>query len=570
MADRQRASIETRRRDLLDLTALLTEALPVVGPGDIALATGLADAARRASAALAPIAVLGMEGAGKSTFVDALLGEVIPREEHEPGTIAPTVIRWGRGDTPTYAVLHVDSNDWTSCEDADQFRRFMLQRFNRDNVQSVAAGLIEMAHPALADGLILVDTPGLNTLSMNVRDISDAVLTDTKQAILVLRQRDAGPTFNAVRDRGLLATITAVVVNANLNIWLEEDTAIARHVDTARAATVDLGRRAGADITGDDVHVVHLPSLHEGRLPADALTDHPLHQREVKRLGSWLDSVVEHEISVTRLDEAARILLAAAGPVRKRLNLYIDGLRQLAAGKPNLGARASIDEWRSRKLARWDAHGRGDARRGSERVQWERLEPHVRKTREELSGAARRMDHLASNGASSSDVSGAQAACERAIGRATDAAKTAQEETALTVIADLRVAAQQLAMEPPTDVAMVLGPLESIEVRGNWVVDFDLPADCPADLLEVFSGPRAARRLARSYRDSAATIDRKSRTTFTACVDNAVTAFRQRLSDRAAEYATLLVNVDKAAVQESIRAHEEIANRLSQLAEESE
>ncbi|MFH8891974.1 dynamin family protein [Streptomyces sp. NPDC017949] len=120
------------------------------------------------------LAVLGPEGAGKSTLVNALVGaEVAPVSEGVPGTVAPVHVTYGSG--PRYRVLRRAGGQGPGrpgieeeISDLADFEHWMLQEHNPHNESEVLRGEIELPAPLLRDGLRLVDMPGIAGVSDQV------------------------------------------------------------------------------------------------------------------------------------------------------------------------------------------------------------------------------------------------------------------------------------------------------------------------------------------------------------------------------------------------------------------
>lgn len=120
------------------------------------------------------VAVLGQFKRGKSTLVNALLGEVVLPSSVVPLTAIPTVIR--RGETRTVELRFLDERapEILPAGSAEELlaavSAFVSEKANPKNVLNVAQ--VEIAHPAvvLEEGLVLVDTPGIGlTLAHNTQ-----------------------------------------------------------------------------------------------------------------------------------------------------------------------------------------------------------------------------------------------------------------------------------------------------------------------------------------------------------------------------------------------------------------
>jgi ribosome biogenesis GTPase A len=106
------------------------------------------------------IAIVGEFSSGKSTFLNALLGEAILPSSVRPTTAAPNRIRWGA--QPGLRVHYVDGRaDEASLDD---LANFVTERANPGNKRKVDH--VEIRYPLglLRDGVELLDTPGISSL----------------------------------------------------------------------------------------------------------------------------------------------------------------------------------------------------------------------------------------------------------------------------------------------------------------------------------------------------------------------------------------------------------------------
>jgi GTP-binding protein EngB required for normal cell division len=119
------------------------------------------------------LAVLGQFKRGKSTFLNALLGEALLPTSVVPLTMIPTFIKSGR--VRRAVIYYQDQNkktDEIQADDPEQLnaflRKFVTEVENPKNRLGVSQ--VEVFHPAsiLRDGVVLIDTPGIgSTLKHN-------------------------------------------------------------------------------------------------------------------------------------------------------------------------------------------------------------------------------------------------------------------------------------------------------------------------------------------------------------------------------------------------------------------
>ncbi|MCL6580216.1 MAG: dynamin family protein [Firmicutes bacterium] len=149
-----------------------------VGP----VAEEAAEARRRLDEERLHLAVLGEFKRGKSTLVNALLGEEILPAAVVPLTSVPTEVRHGRERAATVRLLDGSSREIG----LEELPRYVTERENPGNRLGVREVEVRHPHPALEDGLVITDTPGLGSVhAHNTRAALD-YLPRTDVAVLVL------------------------------------------------------------------------------------------------------------------------------------------------------------------------------------------------------------------------------------------------------------------------------------------------------------------------------------------------------------------------------------------------
>ncbi len=152
---------------LIPLIQTAAEKVAVLGPGGAAIAHRLEQLATRVEQQRLQLAVLGQFKRGKSTLLNAILGEEILPTSVLPLTAIPTYLSWGRARTARVVFQDGRTVTETSHDDPTALREFLAQyateQGNPENHRGVAR--IEVEHPAaiLARGVILIDTPGIGS-----------------------------------------------------------------------------------------------------------------------------------------------------------------------------------------------------------------------------------------------------------------------------------------------------------------------------------------------------------------------------------------------------------------------
>lgn len=186
------AADQPDRRDVNLLPALsetrrcLQEAWP---DGHPALGS-LVNLLERLQNARLQLAVLGQFKRGKSTFINALLGEPYLPAAVVPATAVPTFIAWG--PTPLILVIYQDNRPAEEFHPADasdireRLHQWVTEEGNPLNNRHVARVDLFLPAEILRDGLVLIDTPGIGSTLQHNTDTALQVLPECDAAFFVI------------------------------------------------------------------------------------------------------------------------------------------------------------------------------------------------------------------------------------------------------------------------------------------------------------------------------------------------------------------------------------------------
>lgn len=239
------------------------------------------------------LAVVGAEGAGKSTLIASMLGlETVPIEADQAGTLAPTLIHWFDDQSPRYELLLLGSERRIRCENREQFCRFILHRHNPGNQYGIGLGIVGLRNELLLKGLVLLDMPGVGGLLDGMHQTTRDWLQKAQAVIAVLRDRtgygQVVPLIKELTQCGSM--LEAFVNNVSVEEWPVRDRSgfIAERKRTVRS---NLARR-GVMLPEAAVFILHLPSV-LGLEPApEPWINDPAHATEIQRFRHWLTGYV--------------------------------------------------------------------------------------------------------------------------------------------------------------------------------------------------------------------------------------------------------------------------------------
>jgi dynamin family protein len=136
------------------------------------------------------VAVLGQFKRGKSTFLNALLGESLLPTGVVPLTAIATFIHWAA--TPSIRVSYLDErapeerSTASAGEVEAQLSRFVTEEWNPHN--RLRVGRVDVFYPApiLRHGIVLIDTPGVGSTLRHNTDAALEVLPECDAGFFVL------------------------------------------------------------------------------------------------------------------------------------------------------------------------------------------------------------------------------------------------------------------------------------------------------------------------------------------------------------------------------------------------
>jgi energy-coupling factor transporter ATP-binding protein EcfA2 len=160
------------------------------------------------------VAVLGPEGHGKSTLLNALVGTtVVPMSRTAACTVVPIWLRYSTEPQSTWQVMLADGQRIATSY--EEFCQYVVGKTNPGNVKGVVAGLVDGYCALLRTGPQLVDLPGGGGISLAMHDKLKAYFEEhAAAAVLVLKERGGYGTLNTLmHEIGLRGRAVAIVYN---------------------------------------------------------------------------------------------------------------------------------------------------------------------------------------------------------------------------------------------------------------------------------------------------------------------------------------------------------------------
>ena len=137
------------------------------------------------------VPVLGSQGMGKSTLINAIIGGNILPNDADETTCVPIEIRHGIKEK---AVVYFQSGDTEEIElSCDSLREFVDNNENNGNEKCVSHIALETPCDLLKNGLVIVDLPGVGSLTQNNHETTMRYIRHLCTAIFVI------PTVPTIR-----------------------------------------------------------------------------------------------------------------------------------------------------------------------------------------------------------------------------------------------------------------------------------------------------------------------------------------------------------------------------------
>jgi GTPase Era involved in 16S rRNA processing len=171
--------------------------------GEASIAADARQLAARTAEGRFFVACVGQFKRGKSTLLDALVGEPVLPTGVLPVTTVPTVLRHGNART---ARVLIDAH-WQTIR-PEELAQYVSEELNHENRKRVDGVEVFLPSPLLASGMCLVDTPGIGSVFSGNTDTTRDFIPQIDAAILVV---GADPPISGEE----LALIEAVAVNVD-------------------------------------------------------------------------------------------------------------------------------------------------------------------------------------------------------------------------------------------------------------------------------------------------------------------------------------------------------------------
>jgi len=142
------------------------------------------------------IPVLGMQGMGKSTLINGLLEENILPNDADETTCVPVEVKYG---TEERAIVHFfDKQSTITVHTREELNEYVDNNYNNANEKHVACIELFRNNALLKNGMVIVDLPGVGSLTKENENTTKRYVENLCSAIFVI------PTVPTIRNKEAL------------------------------------------------------------------------------------------------------------------------------------------------------------------------------------------------------------------------------------------------------------------------------------------------------------------------------------------------------------------------------
>jgi GTP-binding protein EngB required for normal cell division len=150
--------------------------------GAKSLAEEARDLAARVSEGRFYVACVGQFKRGKSTLINALVGQPVLPTGYLPVTAVPTVVRFGERQ---YARIRKHDGAWNEIP-LSHLKQYVTEELNPENKKGIQGVEVFVPSPLLSSGMCFVDTPGLGSVFAGNSAATQALVPHIDAAVVVV------------------------------------------------------------------------------------------------------------------------------------------------------------------------------------------------------------------------------------------------------------------------------------------------------------------------------------------------------------------------------------------------
>lgn len=250
------------------------------------------------------VPVLGMQGMGKSTLINSILSENILPNEADETTCVPVEVRYG--EYKKAIVYFINSDKTQVINTIEDLSEYVDNNYNTGNEKGVEKIILYRPIDILKNGLVIVDLPGVGSLTKNNENTTNEYIANLSCALFVI------PTVPTIRKKEEIFIRGVWEVFSNIlfiqNQWGESKREVEESIDFNNKALKSISEKVKAKYD-NSIIVINVYDAAHGRINN---IENEIKSSNIEALLKKLENFVE-ENSV-KIEEAFKI----------RLKSYID------------------------------------------------------------------------------------------------------------------------------------------------------------------------------------------------------------------------------------------------------
>lgn len=285
------------------------------------LGTALKEAADRAQNSEKIIPIIGLQGVGKSTLINSLIGEFILPAEADETTCIPVEVKYG---TPKAEVYKGDNNcPFDVVNDKDGLEQYVDNNCNPGNEKKISRIVLYRQAELLKNGLTIVDLPGVGSLTIENQNTTEKYLTNCCAAVFVIHTIPTITRIEAAFIKSHLAFFgNAIFVQNDMGETQEE-------LDDSTAFNKEVLNKISSEVNykwNQEILVVNAYNALEGAINDDS---EEIEGSNVGSLKSRIQTVANNWNEVNEAQESFRIendILKVIDVINSKLDALNNGV----------------------------------------------------------------------------------------------------------------------------------------------------------------------------------------------------------------------------------------------------
>ena len=250
------------------------------------------------------VPILGMQGMGKSTLINSILSENILPNEADETTCVPVEVRYG--EDRKAVVYFINSDKTQIINTIEDLREYVDNNYNVGNEKGVEKIILYRPIDILKNGLVIVDLPGVGSLTKNNENTTNKYIANLSCALFVI------PTVPTIRKKEEIFIRGVWEVFSNVlfiqNEWGESKREVEESIDFNNKALKSISEKIKTKYD-NSIMVINVYNAAHGRI--NNIEDE-IKSSNIEELLKKLENFVEE--NAIKVEEAFNI----------RLKIYID------------------------------------------------------------------------------------------------------------------------------------------------------------------------------------------------------------------------------------------------------